>query len=163
MNKTQRQKKAYNNLNREKSCWSHLNSNLKELKKEFLLNIENHFLDWNVFYNQFKNKQLNIVRRLKFKNNKHKSLEIWISVLSLLKNFDDAKLDKDISLQEYNVKDYMLKVLNKMKEIYILKKQNNKKLNKSILSDYRNNNYNRLMLKINQSIKCSNKYLNNLN
>ena len=169
MNKTKsiRQKKEYNLKNYNKLAWTSLKKNLIELKILFLQNYKNNFFTWKQFYNQHKNKQLKSIINLKFKKNKHKSNLMWKMLLRQINKFNNKNIieDLDITIQENNTSQYINLTLDKMKSIYIQKLKEKKgifsklsenKQHKLIISNYVNNSYNKIMMKIQELLTYCN-------
>ena len=121
MNKTKtvRQKIEYNRLMKNKNSWLDFQTNLSVFKKSFFENCEIKEYTWKQFYNMYKSSQLKCIRKHNFTNNKHKSVLMWNSLMSLILKFNNQdeyyNKDFDTNIQEKNDKNYN-KIMSKISE-----------------------------------------------
>ena len=89
--KFKNQQKEYNRQLNNNGSYKLLRENLLKLKEDFNENIKTQDYTWRRFYNMHKNNQLNSIKQFNFKGNQHKTVGMWKSVLSLMKQFQTVK------------------------------------------------------------------------
>lgn len=132
--KFKNQQKEYNRQLNNNGSYKLLRENLLKLKEDFNENIKTQEYTWRRFYNIHKNNQLTSIKQFNFNGNQHKTVGMWKSVLSLMKQFQLVKpeaLDKNDP--EYEKKEPII-------------------LDSDIKYDY-----NKIMLIINQQLRYVNK------
>lgn len=170
LKKFKNQQKEYRRQLNVNESYLLLKENLLTLKSDFLENLKSNEYSWRHFYNMHKNNQLNSVRKFHFESNKHKSVSMWRSILSSIKQFCDKYEINNIhsSGQDEDYEKYINDINNLTKEAIINRKNYiNQKMDKSefrkkdqrVLGSYVRTDYSKIMLSINQALN----YVNNLN
>lgn len=156
--KYRNQRNEYIRQTNNKSSYQNLKSNVLTLKTDFLDNYKNNYDSWELFYNRNKNNQLNSVKQYGYKNNKHKSVSMWKSLLTSIRKLKNISHDNN-TLSEDNYTNYITSSLIDMRDILVKKRNGEKNLDKHILGEYRTTNYNYIMSMINNIIQYCNKQI----